>query len=56
MLYERHPELQSKGDKVLWTRGYDVSIVGNITEDAIKKYIRKQAKESRKEGSRNITL
>ena len=39
MLYDRHPELQSKWDKSFWARGYYVSTIGNITEDAIKKYI-----------------
>ena len=40
MIYDRHPELQSKWDKAFWARGYYVSTVGNITEDAIKKSIR----------------
>ena len=48
MIYDRHPELQSKWDKVFWARGYYVSTIGNITEDAIKKYIKEQAEESRK--------
>lgn len=47
MIYDRHPELQSKWDKVFWAREYYVSIIGNITKDAIKKYIREQAEESR---------
>ena len=51
MIYDRHPELQSKWDKAFWARGYYVSTIGNITEDAIKKYIREQAEESRKEDS-----
>ena len=33
-----------------------VSTIGNITEDAIKKYIREQAEESRKEDSRSTAL
>lgn len=49
MIYDRHPELQSKWDKAFWAY---VSTIGNITEDAIKKYIREQAEESRKEESR----
>jgi len=32
------------------------SAIGNITEDAIKKYIREQAEESRKEDSRSTAL
>ena len=56
MIYDRHPELQSKWDKAFWVRGYYVSTIGNITEDAIKKYIREQAEESRKEDSRSTDL
>ena len=48
MLYDRHPELQSKWDKSFWARGYYVSTIGNITEDAIKKYIQEQSEESLK--------
>ena len=51
MIYDKHPELQSKWSKTFWTRGYYVATVGNITEDAIKKYIREQSEESRKEES-----
>ncbi len=39
MMYDRHPELQSKWNKAFWARGYYVATVGNITEEAIKKYI-----------------
>ena len=48
MLYDRHPELQSKRDKSFWARGYYVSTIGNITENAIKKYIQEQSEESLK--------
>ena len=51
MIYDRHPNLQSKWNKAFWARGYYVATVGNITEDAIKKYIREQSEESRKEDS-----
>ena len=56
MIYDRHPELQSKWDKAFWTRGYYVSTIGNTTGDVIKKYIREQAEESRKEDSRSTVL
>ncbi|MCM1500642.1 MAG: IS200/IS605 family transposase [Clostridium sp.] len=39
MIYDRYPELQSKWNKAFWARGYYVATVGNITEEAIKKYI-----------------
>ncbi len=53
MIYDRHPELQSKWDKSFWAWGYYVSTIGNITEDAIKKYIQEQSEESRKEENRS---
>ena len=49
MIYNRHPELQSKWNKAFWARGYYVATIGNLTEEAIKKYIQEQTKESRKE-------
>ena len=56
MIYDRHSELQSKWKKSFWSRGYYVSIIGNITEDAIKKYIQEQSDESRKEENRSTSL
>ncbi len=51
MIYDRHPERQSKWNKAFWARGYYVATVGNVTEDAIKKYIQEESEESRKEES-----
>ena len=51
MIYDRHPELQSKWNKAFWARGYYVATIGNITEEAIKKYIQEQSEESRREDS-----
>ena len=51
MLYDRHPELGSKWDKAFWARGYYVATIGNVTEEAIKKYIEEQSEESRKENN-----
>ena len=56
MIYDRHPELQSKWDKAFWARGYYVETIGNITDEAVQKYIKQQAKESRKEDSRSTAL
>lgn len=53
MLYDRHPDLQSKRDKAFWARGYYVETIGNVTEAAIKKYIEEQSDESWK--GENIT-
>lgn len=49
MIFDKHPELGSKWDRTFWARGYYVSTVGNITEEAIKKYISEQKEESKKE-------
>ena len=49
MIFDKHPELGSKFNKSFWARGYYVATVGNINEDAIKKYIQEQSEESRKE-------
>ena len=51
MIYDRHPELQNKWNKAFWARGYCVATIGNLTEEAIKKYIAEQSEESRKEDS-----
>ena len=56
MIYDRHPELQSKWDKAFWTSGYYVETVGYITDEAVKKYIKEQAEESRKEDSGGSAL
>lgn len=56
MLYDRRLEMQNKWDKAFWARGYYVSTIGNITKEAIKKYIREQAEESRKEDLRSTVL
>ena len=49
MIYDRHPELQNKWNKAFWARGYYVATVGNVTEDAIKRYIQEQYDESKEE-------
>ena len=57
MLFDRHPEYRSKwGDRYFWARGYYVETIGNITEEAVQKYIKEQAEESRKEDSSSIAL
>ena len=56
MIYDKHPELESKWNKSLWARGYYVATVGNITEETIKKYIQEQYEESRKEESEGAAL
>lgn len=52
MIYDKHPEMGNKWDRSFWVRGYYVMTVGNITEENVKEYIRKQAEESRKEAEK----
>ena len=56
VIYDRHPELQSKWDKAFWARGYYVETIGNITDEAVQKYIKEQAEESRREDSSSTAL
>ena len=50
------PELQNKWDKAFRARGYYVETMGNITDEAVQKYIKEQAEESRKEDSGSTAL
>lgn len=49
MIFDKHPELTSKWTKSFWARGYYVGTIGNVTEEAIKRYIQEQEEEARKE-------
>ncbi len=46
MIFDKHPELGSKWDRSFWARGYYVSTVGNVNEETVKEYIRRQTEES----------
>lgn len=43
MIYDRHPNMQNKWNKAFRARGYYVATIGNVTEEAIKKYITEQS-------------
>lgn len=47
---------KANGISSFGARGYYASTIGNITEDAIKKYIREQAEESRDADSSSTAL
>ena len=49
MIFDKHPEQGSKWNRSFWARGYYVSTVGNITEEAMKRYIQEQQEEAKKE-------
>ena len=50
MLFDRHPELRGKYDRHFWARGYYVETIGNVNEDAIRRYISEQEESDRIEG------
>ena len=50
MIYGRHPEYRDKYGRHFWAGGYYVETVGQVDEDAAKKYIEEQEECSRIEG------
>lgn len=56
MIYDRRLELQSKWNKAFWAREYYVETIGNITDEAVWKYIKEQAEASRKEDVNSTAL
>ena len=56
MIYDRHPEMQSKWGQSILGQGYYVETIGNITDEAVQKYIKEQAEESRRNDSRGTAL
>ncbi|GAA0335022.1 hypothetical protein GCM10008931_28280 [Oceanobacillus oncorhynchi subsp. oncorhynchi] len=48
MIFDKHPQFGSKWSRAFWARGYYVSTVRNITEEAIKEYIQEQQEEDKK--------
>ncbi len=49
MIYDKHPEMESKWDRSFWARGYYVVTIGNVNETTVKEYIQRQAEESMNE-------
>ena len=49
MIYDKHPEMESKWDRSFWARGYYVMTIGNVNEETVKEYIQRQTEESKKE-------
>lgn len=56
VIYDRHLNLQNKWNKAFGVRGYYVTTIGNVTEEALKKYITEHSEESRKEDSEGAAL
>ena len=49
MIFDKHPEMGNKWDRSFWARGYYGSTVGNVDEETVKEYIRRQTEESMNE-------
>ena len=49
MIFDKHPEMGNKWDRRFWARGYYVSTIGNVDEETVKEYIRRQTEESMNE-------
>jgi len=49
MIFDRHPDMVKKHNRHFWARGYYVATIGDITENAIKRYISEQQEADRKE-------
>lgn len=41
MINDKHPESINGWSKAFWARGYYVTMIGNLTEEAVKEYIQK---------------
>lgn len=46
-IFDKHPEYRNKWHQDFWARGYYVTTVGDITEEAVKKYIEEQETEDK---------
>ena len=53
MVYDKHPEMESKWDRSFWARGYYVATIGNVNEETVKDYIRRQTEESMNEDKKS---
>ena len=49
MIFDKYPDMGSKWNRHFWARGYYICTIGNVTEDAIKNYIKEQQESDRKE-------
>jgi putative transposase len=49
MVFDKHPEMGSKYNRHFWARGYYVTTIGEVSQEAVKRYITQQQEEDRKE-------
>jgi len=50
MIFDRHPEFKTKGNRHFWAKGYYVDTVGR-NEEEIKKYIKNQSEQDKMVGN-----
>ena len=50
MIFDRYPELKRKWHNEFWAIGYYVTTVGDITEEAVRKYIQNQEEDKEIDG------
>ena len=53
MIFDKHPEMGNKWDRSFWARGYYVSTIGNVDEETVKEYIRRQTEETMNEDKKS---
>ena len=53
MIFDKLPEMGNKWDRSFWARGYYVATVGNVNEETVKEYIRRQTEESMSEDKKS---
>ena len=53
MIYDKHPEMEGKWDRSFWAREYYVTTIGNVNEETVKEYIRRQTEESMNEDKKS---
>ena len=53
MIFDKHPEMENKWDRSFWARGYYVSTIGNVDEETVKEYIRRQTEETMNEDKKS---
>ncbi len=49
IIYDKHPEMESKRCRCFLAQGYHVTMIRNVNEETIKEYIRRHTEESKKE-------
>ena len=47
MIFDRYPEYRNKWDRKFWATGYYVATVGDLSESAVKEYIKEQEEEDK---------